>query len=251
MVTDAPLFSNDMGVLAPGSRLLDRDLSGHKFTNDRYESGTGSFEASIGLHPFKGSGARGPELRLGVIHAGLVNQSAVLQRTTRQPYDTLTSSQTGEQTFVDSVHRDQVLLDHSAERFGVNASLIWRTQGRWSLYGGVGLAGGPVLNARTQVRARVKGGVEPNEPTEGDAYYGFDGFWGNDDVETFRNGTGWWVSTYLPLGLDFQLARTGTFFSRLHVYYELRPQMVFQGSPELGSSTAFGVQTLFGLRLKI
>ncbi len=248
-MADAPLFSNDIRLLAPGSRLLDRDLSDHKFTNDRYEVGTGSFEASIGLRPFRRADKMGPELRVGVIYAGLVDQSAALRRTTRMSYDTLTSSQTGVQTFVDSVFRDNIRLRHSAERIGVSASLIWRTQGRWSLYGGVGVAGGPTLNARSEVRSDETRSTEIRDFTQGEVY-GSD-FNASDDVELFRNGNGWWLATYLPIGLDFQLARTGTFFSRLHLFYEIRPQMVFQGSPELGSNSAFGMQTVFGLRLRL
>lgn len=250
VVADAPLFRNDMRLLAPGSSLLEQDLSGYKFTNDRYEVGTGCFEATIGLQPFKREVGSGPELRLGVSYAGLVNQRAALRRTTRLPYDTLTSSQTGQQSFVDSVYRDNIRLDHHAERIGVNASLTWRTHGRWSVYGGFGIAGGPVLNARTELRRNATSGVEPRSSSDNDGYFGYYSY-AADDVETFRNGAGWWVSTYLPLGLDLQIARSGTFFSRLHLFYEVRPQMVFHGSAELGSTTSFGAQSLFGLRLKL
>jgi len=240
-----------MNTLAPGSTILNRELGQHRFSNETFEIGSGAVEFALSIHPFKRPNAPGPELRVGLCYAGTMNRSATLQRTIREPYDTLTSSQTGEQFLVDSVFRDRIWLDHSAERMGVSASLIWRTRGRWSLYGGVGFAGGPLLNARTEVRWTVSNTVEPHRDTaDEEPYFGFNGEDGTDEVlEAYRNGNGWWLATNLPIGLDFQLARRGLFFSRLHLFNEVRPQMVVQGTRESGTSSSFGAQSVFGLRL--
>lgn len=249
MVGDQLLFRGDLDKVAPGSALLGQDLGGHTFSDDRYYSGTGSFEMSIGLHPCMQQGRRGPELRLGFIYAGQVSQNALLRHTVQAAYDTLTSSQTGQQVFLDSVYQSDYRILRSGERFGLNASIIWRTNGRWSLFGGAGLAGGPTMNMRTRIRHQVMHWVDG--PDVGYDNYPTNWRENEDNEELFRNGTGWWSSFYVPIGLDFQLARRNSFWNRLHLYYEVRPQLMVQGSPELGTYTDLGVQTLFGARLKL
>ncbi len=246
-----PLFRGDLDKLTPGSVLLAQELADHNFSNDRYYAGSGSFEISVGLHPCKRADRQGPELRLGVIYGGEVSQSAFLQRTTRTPYDTLTSSQTGEQVFVDSVHQSNYWIHRSAERFGLNLSMIWRTDARWSFFGGAGLAGGPAMNAGTSVTHDTYEGIDGPGSNYENGHYSHGGYGNQDGLEVFRNGTGWWLSMYTPIGLDFQIARRNAFWNRLHLYYEVRPQLIVQGSPELGSYTDFGIQSLFGARLKL
>jgi len=251
MAADQPLFRGDLSRLAPGSPLLEDDLSDHTFGNDRYYFATLGLDISIGLLPFRTADRSGPELRLGLTYAGVMSQGAWLEKTERTPYDTLTSSQTGQQVFVDSVERSTIWVDRYAERFGINASLIWRTKGRWSLFGGVGAVGGPILNARTDVSKAVYNGVE-NATTNGSNGYGYSGAFGrNDGQESYRNGTGWWFAGQIPLGLDLQIARRGLFWSQLHLYYELRPQFLLQNAPELGTYSSFGIQSLFGVRLTL
>ena len=56
---------------------------------------------------------------------------------------------------------------------------------------------------------------------------------------------------YVPFGFDLQLARKKTFLSRVHFLIEVRPQLAHQGTPELGTRTSIGQQTLSGLRLEL
>lgn len=243
------LFRQDVALLTPGSALLAGGLPDHDYDSDPYlEEGAGLFEAGIGLLPFRKADRNGPELRLGFLYAGRNQLSGYFSRTTRTPYDTLTSSQTGEVYYIDSVHRSTYAVEYSAERFGLNASLTWRTNGRWSIYGGVGLAGGLLMNARTDVYRSIFDSVDGPSPGPGDGFYGR---YNSGASESFRNGSGWWVSLYAPIGLDFRIARKGELWGRLYLYTELRPQLVFQGMPELGTGTSFGIQNILGLRFAL
>ena len=245
-----PLYQQDLTLIAPGSTLLAAGFSDHDYSDAGYQDATSLFEAGIGFHPFRKASGLGPELRVGFLYGGRSNLSAYLRRTTRTPYDTLTSSQTGEVFYTDSVHSSAYLVDYSAERFGLNTSLIWRTKGRWSIYGGVGAAGGLLMNARTDIYHSIYNSVDGmagNLPNEGN----YTGYSGNGGTESFRNGTGWWLSLYTPIGVDFQIAKRSVFWSRAHLFYELRPQLLFQGTPELGTVTNFGVQSVFGLRFTL
>lgn len=243
------LYRQDIALITPGSILLAGGLADHDYSDDAYEDATGMFEAGISLYPCRKTGRRGPELRMGFLYGGRSSLGGYFQRTTRTPYDTLTSSQTGQVYYVDSVYRSTYAVNYSAERFGLNASLIWRTKGRWSVYGGVGLAGGLLMNARTKVYRNIYDSVDGPAIGPADGYYGQ--YRTDGGSESYRNGTGWWMSLYAPIGIDFQIARHSPFWSRAHLFYELRPQLLFQGTPELGTGTSFGVQSVFGVRFTL
>lgn len=243
------LYEQDIALITPGSTLLAGGLADHDYSDNTYENAAGMFDAGIGIHPFRKADRLGPELRIGFLYGGRSSVGGYFQRTTRTPFDTLTSSQTGEVFYVDSVHRSTYAVDYSAERFGLNASMIWRTKGRWSVYGGVGLAGGLLMNARTDVHRSIYDNVDGPAYSQGDGFYSSP--FANGGAESYRNGTGWWVSVNTPVGLDFQIARHSPFWSRTHLFFELRPQLVFQGTPELGTGTSFGLQTVFGVRFTL
>ena len=209
---------------------------------------TYSFGISIGLLPFRKEDRQGPELRVGFIHAGWNERQATLRRTVRTPYDTLVSSATGEQFLVDSVHGSTYHINTKAERLGLDASLAWSTKGRWSMYGGIGIMGGPSLNARTSIRLEhyegvtAAGGHNPYFPQGGK----------RESVnETIKGDTGWWLAAYVPLGIDFTLARENAFWKQMHLYYEMRPQLVIQGSPELDNTVGTGMLANFGIRMTL
>lgn len=246
-----PFFGRgDMGRFAFGSELLGRDLSDHTFTGERWVSGEGSFDLGISFFPCTKSGRNGPELRIGVIYGSGPSLGGTLSRTTHTPYDTLTSSQTGEQTVIDSVNSSEYRMRYSAERLGVNGSLVWRRPGRWSLYGGAGLMGGVLMNAHSTITHEVDAYTDG-----GSSYPRRGGDHEFDDVpeerESFSNGTGWWLGAYVPLGLDWRAATVSAFWSRVHFCYELRPQLIVQNIPELPSATGVGMQALFLARVEL
>ncbi len=214
---------------------------------DRQE-GSFSFGISIGLLPFRKEDRRGPELRVGFIHAGWNDRQAILRRTIRTPYDTLVSVATGEQFLVDSIHGSTYYILTQAERIGLDASLVWSTTARWSLYGGVGVMGGPSLNARTYVALHQYEGVAAAGSNY--ANYPQGGVRESQNGAT-KGGTGWWMAAYVPLGLDFTLSRQHAFWQKMHLYYEMRPQLVVQGSPELDNTVGTGVLASLGIRMTL
>lgn len=241
-----PMVLNDVFRLTS----LDREsLADHTLTSyDDEWSQSFSFGMSIGLQPFHSEERDGPELRLGFIYAGWNEGFATLHHITRTPYDTLVSTVTGAQYPVDSVHGSTYFINHRSERIGVDASLVWSTKGRWRLFGGVGLMGGPTFNANTK--------VEKNEyEAVADASYRYERYaMGGAPIserETFKDGTGWWVAANVPLGIAFTLSKENPFWKQLQLYYEVRPQLLFQGSPEQANTTSTGVLSLLGMRLSL
>jgi hypothetical protein len=144
------------------------------------------------------------------------------------------------------------------ERFGLYASLVWHTQGRWSIHAGVGVMAGVLANVRTTIQYDEYSGVRSAEVAQGSSpyynpyAYGSSGMGDySSSIETLQRGTGWWTSLYAPLGLDFRFGRSGDFWTRVHAFMELRPQLLVQHTADLGTGTSFGNQGLFGLRFRL
>lgn len=244
-IGQSALLRSDVFQLIP---LDPESLADYTLDSREVQQETFSFGVSIGLLPFRKEVRRGPELRLGFIHAGWNERQANLRRTVRTPYDTLVSVATGEQFLLDSVRGSAYYIVTKAERIGLDASLVWSTTARWSLYGGVGVMGGPSINARTYVEIEQYEGVA----AAGGHYASYpQGASRNSEKETIKGGTGWWCAAYVPLGLDFTLSREHAFWKQMHLYYEMRPQLVVQGSPELDNTIGTGLMANFGIRLSL
>jgi hypothetical protein len=243
------LFLQDYQLLAPGSALLQTDLGDHTLRRRYGLDGVVSraFSAAVGFHPFLQGDRRGPELRLGVQYSGGNVGGLAYERNLSFPFDTLSSPNTGQTFLVDSVTQSRYSMEHGAERVGVDASLIFRSGGRsrWSFHGGVGLGVGVVVNARTQVSHQFSTSV--NYP--GTSWYSGD--IDLEEVEDYRNGNSAWFAAGAQFGLGFQLARQGDFLRRMDLFYEFRPQMIITAGDDLGGTTRFGNQWLFGLRVRL
>lgn len=245
-IIDQPdLLKSDVLKLVP---LYPENVADHEMDPWDQQQETFSFVMSIGLLPFSKEDHRGPELRLGFIHAGWNERHATLRHTVRTPYDTLVSAATGEQFLVDSVHGTTYSISTKAERIGLDASLVWSTTGRWSLYGGVGVMGGPSFNARTYVELENYEGLAT---AQGSSSNFPQGSLRKSTYEVFKGGTGWWTAAYFPFGIDFTLSRKHPFWQQMHLYYELRPELLIQGSPELDSTMGTGLLANFGIRLTL
>lgn len=239
------LFTGDLYRLAPGSKLLPQDLSDHR-TNGPWTEGAELYYMGLGLHPFAREGSDGPELRFGLLATTDLSLALRFERTQRTPYDTLTSSQTGTQYFLDSVATSQYWIEHSYRLIGVSGALVWRTNGKLAFFGGVGVGVGLLYDARTRVMHQAWGAVEgtgsvadlPDPQNE-------------RKEEEFRNGTGGWFALHVPLGVDYRLHRSHQLWSRTRLFLELTPQMLFAQRPVLGQTFGLGSRILFGLRYQL
>jgi len=257
---ESTLFPQDITRITTGSTLFTGDLSAYKnydYYGDPFIMGAGLFTGGLSVHPLRKVNAPGPELRLGFIYGGRSGRSAYYSRMDSSPYDTLTSSQTGDQYYVDSVWGSSYTIAQTCERFGLDAALVWHTQGRWSIHAGMGIMAGVLANVRTTIQYEEFSGVSAasTSSSSGNYYHYAYGYHGTGDYssssETLQRGTGWWTSLYTPLGLDFRFGRTGDFWTRVHAFMEMRPQLVMQHTADLGTATSFGAQSLFGLRFRL
>jgi hypothetical protein len=165
-----------------------------------------------------------PQLRVGFAYTAGRNMEASLYKEERQPYDTLTSSQTGNIFFVDSLVWNSYSISNRHERIGLDLSLIFRTKSnsRWSAYGGVGISGAYTFNnyvtaSKIKMKSTAITSTEYNWPNRGIASFE------HLSDEIIKGADYIILSPYLPLGIDFQLSKRNDFWKRMHLIYELRP----------------------------
>jgi hypothetical protein len=239
----------DFQTLAPQSVLLQQDLSAYQtYSGMNFNLPGQSQSLSLGLRMAKLPKAT---FRLGLMHT---NHSNTL--TTGGSYsetfriDTLTSSQTGEQFFVDSFSTHSYNARYSQEQVRLDASLLFRYNAneRWSFYGGIGANFGLSYNSVTEIQQYVS----PYGDSYGLSMF-YDLFYDNGDYEQeiFENKGGFGFGLYAPLGIDFQVGKKREFWMPIHLYMELRPGFNINQISGLGTNFDTGNFSNVGLRFQI
>jgi hypothetical protein len=239
----------DFQTLAPGSSILQQDLSAYQSSPIYSFNLPGQSQTlSLGLKLAKLPNAT---LRLGLMHTGQRNALSV-GGTYKETFrvDTLTSSQSGEQFFIDSFSTHSYYANYTQEQLRLDASLIFRYKAdkRWSFFGGIGANFGLSYNAATTIHHRVS--------PYGD-YFGYGFFndimfndFGTHETETFENKGGFGLGVYAPLGIDFQVGKKREFWKPMHLYMELRPGFNVNQIAGLGTTFSAGNFSNVGLRFQ-
>jgi hypothetical protein len=239
----------DFQTLAPGSSILQQDLSAYQTYPQMFFNLPGQSQSlSVGLGLGKMPNAT---LRLGLMHTSQNNALATGGSYTETfRVDTLTSSQSGEQYFVDSFSTHSFNANYAQEQLRIDASLLFRYNAdkRWSFFGGIGANFGLSYNAATTVHHRVS--------PYGDGFgYGmfndiFMGSGANHEQEVFENKGGFGLGVYAPLGIDFQIGKKREFWKPMHLYMELRPGFNINQIAGLGTTFSAGNFSNVGLRFQ-
>lgn len=240
---------SDFQTLAPGSSILQQDLSAYQSSPIYSFNLPGQSQTlSIGL---KLATLPNATLRLGLMHTGQRNALSVGGSYTESfRVDTLTSSQSGEQFFVDSFSTHSYNANYSQEQLRIDASLLFRYRAdkRWSFFGGIGANFGLCYNASTTIHHRVS----PYGDAFGYSFFNdiyFNDF-GTHEAETFEHTGGFGLGVYVPLGIDFQVGKKREFWKPLHLYMELRPGFNVNQIAGLGTTFSAGNFSNVGLRFQ-
>lgn len=204
----------DMQKIAPQSILLQQNFSNYNSGNFNSVFTQNSFNLMLGLS-FRDRPSM--TLRAGVGYSDRALLGVSMGNSERFRHDTLTSNQTGQQYFVDSVVNRGVYAFQNSEFLSLETSLIFRTnsEARWSLFGGLGLNFGFGFNGRTDVSRYEYWSIEsPVANSYGNSVY---------ESETVSSGTSYFYGVNAPLGVDFRIGKKRDFWNRIHLMYELRP----------------------------
>ena len=242
-------------TLVPKSELLVTDLSDHKYDNhrDRDFARSALFAASISLR-MGGAGRvtrSGAYLRAGFAFQHHAGNDLQLRKETRVPFDTLTSSQTGTSTFIDSLKISTYDLTHEYSQLALDGSVIFMKEypKRWALYGGGGVQLGFAFDGRARVSHRSERTTDPritSPTTSGGPERDLD-----SEEEEFRTKDDLCFALYVPLGVTYRLAKKRAFWRALNLCYEMRPSFSLGGVPELDPGARVVVGQYFGLRVDL
>ena len=240
--------------LAPNSQLLAQDLGGYRsdLRGSRDGAQAMGLAMSIGLRlggPSR-TGRSGSYLRAGFSYQSHEGNHLDLRMDTRTPYDTLTSTQTGQVIHVDSLTIRRYHMSHRYGQVALDASLIFLKEypRRWSLYGGGGVQLGLSMAGRVQVDHTVERLIDPALSSGQGAYPGRDL---EREAEEFTTKSDVCLALYVPLGVSYRLGRKSPFWRAMNLSYELRPTLAFGGVPELDAGARAGIASYFGLRVDL
>jgi len=241
---------SDFAKLAPNSAILGMDLSQLTPYNYMYfngfgmNSGSNSTSIQLGLQC-----AKMPKItfRVGITHVS--NYSILSAHGSfyeSAPYDTLTSSQTGQQTFIDSSHTKSYNMNYSNQQIRLDGAMIFRMfpEKRWSLHTGLGASIGMSYRASTSLRYWESSSLNSYNGTGG--YYSETG-----KNETFENKNSLGASLYIPFGIDFCIGKKREFWMPFHLYTETRPSLNINSINGIGTTFSPGMSSALGLRVKL
>src|ERR1019366_2242156 len=186
----------DFKALAPQSVLLKNDLTAYSQYGGSSPT-SGIFSVMLGIQfsdKQKKSYKANPLLRLGIIFSG-TNLTNELYKEDSKRYDTLTSSRTGQTTYVDSIHSKSYNMNYTSQQLRFDGSIIFRTnpQARWSLFTGIGITAGFSFNTYTNISYNTSSYSSLSGLSSLSSYsYPY-------STENYKNKTNFGFSSYIPI----------------------------------------------------
>jgi hypothetical protein len=243
----------DFKALAPQSVLLNNNLTDYSQSGGFGWTGNSMFSAMLGLQfrdKQKTNYSSNPLLRLGISYFSGTNLTSNLYKDTRKTYDTLTSNQTGQKIYLDSVTSQNYGMNYSSQQLRFDGSIIFRTnpEARWSLYAGIGITAGLSINSKTEIYYSKYTRAE--NPYSNNNYTSYSSSGSSTyKSENYRQKNNFGASTFIPMGVDFRIGKKREFWKRTHLFYELRPGINITSIPELRTITNASLQHGLGLRV--
>jgi hypothetical protein len=245
---------NDFRMLAPQSQLLNNDFPGFSIRPPyTYRVSNYAYSMMLGLQ-FANKEKTGyrpvPVLRIGFSYFNGQSLSNSMYKDDRYPYDTFTSSQTGQQIFIDSTSSEHYGMYYTYDQLRLDVSMKFRTnpKRRFSFYAGIGFTAGVVFNAQTTINYYKSSNIT----TQNHNYYIPGTFAPSNSFsqsENFYNKTGFGYSAYFMLGVDFRLGNKGI-WKYTHLFYEMRYGIMNTDIPEINANyTKTYMRHSFGLRI--
>lgn len=220
---------------------LDQDNSRSPLENGV----SNSFGASVMLRFKEESVVRtNPRVRLGFMHHSFTDRQFHIYQEDVFRIDTLVSSQTGEETYIDSISRSSMNAEYRTQQLRFDASMVFSTaaHSRFSVYTGIGVTLGLSFNNRTHVN------LYESLTEQGLVHESVDD---HENGTIYNNQGGASYSCYLPLGIEYLLSEEHELWNSISLLLELRPSMDVIEIPELKTYVEGDVQLLFGFRIDL
>jgi hypothetical protein len=239
----SPYFSNrsisvhDIRRLTLSSSMLNRDLSGYRYMSYSEQENARFLLGLTANRPIRNGDRYFISFRLGFTYSSTTPLYAAFSKTDSIPFDTLTSSQTGNIIYVKKVNSDYYNANYQTDRLGINAGALIGTSPlrRFSFYTGLGLHYELVLNASTHIYHSAYTEYKPYGIYNSTSDYHYLPV----EEEIIKNRSGYSMMIYVPIGCQFRVGKKAAFWKRLYAYYEFTLGMYSEEIPELGTLTGF------------
>lgn len=247
-------FSNNLAnfrKLAPKSEILAQDIeAGNESSFYLYTSSGPAFSAGAYFSVKNKEGKWSkyhPQVRIGISYA---NQTLLSNSFSKSEYfrvDTLTSNNSGQVFFVDSVKTDYHSMEYYREQLYVDAAFLVSSNPNNLLkfYGGLGISLGLTFNSTTFLYNN-RGSYLDASVSLGNNYYYPDR--GEYSEEIFLNKESFTALISLPIGLESKLSRRENNWAKCRVFFEGRPSLSYVSIPELASR--FTTAGIWGMGFK-
>ena len=239
--------------LAPESEILQNDFSSYNSSLLGGTSGNSIFYGLLGIQ-FRNKQTNqyreNVKLRIGLGYNSYSVLNTSLNNEDRFTYDTLVSSQTGQTFYSDSITFRTLALDNYIEQIAIDASIIVNTspEKRWQLFTGIGINAGFTINSVTSINYFKYSRSETDLNSENYSGSTFQSESPMSRNETFRNNNSFSAIAYIPIGVDFRIGKNNELLRKLHVYWELRPSILYNNIPDLFTLTRGAFSQSLGVR---
>lgn len=223
--------------LNPGSDFAQLSFTG--FKRQPYYNGNGmDFTGWIELYKKKDDGtAPHFTFRLGVSDSrySVVGQEYAIKEEGR--YDTLTSSGSGDQIFIDSSRTTIYSFDYRIHTTTLNfgTQISSNRSRRWSVYAGAEVQLG-IATGRAQYKYKAWTRYDDEEVNGIGAYHEL--ISKPVQQEEYSSGIGFAAGLVAPIGVQFRIAKENSFFTHTRLFMEFRPTLSMVSVPEGGSFTS-------------
>jgi hypothetical protein len=236
---------SDFRKLMPNSTVLDT-FSIAKYSLGSYNAATSSYFnllASLRLKNWKKG-----ELRFGVSSFSHLMLSSNYFKSNSFRSDTLTSSATGQQIFIDSTETYGLNLLQQADFIRLEVAAIFRTSegNRFQFFTGFGIA--------TAIGYRVTSSLTYSRTSSLDAqgqdfdYYSSQPT--NQVTEVFTQKSNFIHTLYIPLGAELKLHKLQDPKHKFSLYGEFRPSLAYHVVPTLKPTLNAALQSSLGVRYR-
>jgi hypothetical protein len=242
---------NDFRKLAPTSDLLKTDLNSldYSYTTTINSNGPALVANIILVNNSNKSNKRlNQEIHLGFVYNSMVISSLNVFEESSFRVDTLTSSQTGNQSFVDSVSIESLSGDFTQNQLFLSSAYVVSSnpENRLKFYAGIGVGAGLSISASTNINY-FKSNFLDSEATGRNSNPDR-----NEDFqsksERFSNRNSFVGRIFVPIGLDLKLSKKNASWSKCHLLLETQPNLTYVSTPMLTSKVETGNISSIGFR---
>jgi hypothetical protein len=188
-----------------------------------------TFTVNLGLQFYdseKQTYKSNPQLNIGVSFMGATILNASYFKEEKVRFDTLSSLNSAYVVYMDSTRFQSYRMEYLFQQIWINTSLIYRTQpnARWSLYSGAGVSVLTSLMSATHIFYYKHELISYSFPNSAN-YYSTQRL--PENYENFNeihaNKTNLSAFAYIPLGVDFRIAKKNEFWRKMHLVMEMQP----------------------------